>query len=344
MIVFYIVFALVIIKSLSYKRKGYNFHYIHKNECDAIKGIFILLVFLSHVTPYLKHAGFAGDYWLDTSFMALSSKIGQWVVALFLFYSGFGVMHSLKNNGKMYLNRYPQKRILTTLLNFDVAVLAFLLLDIVLGIDVISSNILGAFIGWNSVGNSNWYIFVVLICYACFYGAFRIGNNHRIGGVFLLLILFVVMILLSCIKEYRWYNTILCFPAGVWFSIKQDLVEKYMQINYWKLLIISFLAFGVFCYLDLPRFCGLTYNLGCVSFSVMIVLLTMKFSVNSSVLRWCGINLFPIYIYQRIPMIAISHIAGESWLVHYPFFYILICLFVTILIAYYYRYWKVILA
>ena len=55
-----------------------------------------------------------------------------------------------------------------------------------------------------------------------------------------------------------------------------------------------------------------------------------------------GKNLFPIYIYQRLMMIAIYEILdGKFFLASYPILFILICFLSVILIAWMYPKWQV---
>ena len=127
---------------------------------NAIKDIFILLVFISHATPYITESGYDYSGIGDFLFLFINKNVGQWVVAMFLFYSGYGVMESINKKGREYLASFPRKRILCVLANFDVAVLAFFLTNICLGKYFTPQEYLLSFIGWTSVGNSNWYIFV----------------------------------------------------------------------------------------------------------------------------------------------------------------------------------------
>ena len=94
------------------------------------------------------------------------------------FYSGYGVMESLKVKGNNYLNDFAKKRLGTTLLNFDVAVCCFFLLNYMIGKTLTIEDVLLSLIGWSSVGNSNWYIFVILLCYLAFYISFGISKER----------------------------------------------------------------------------------------------------------------------------------------------------------------------
>lgn len=67
----------------------------------------------------------------------------------------------------------------------------------------------------------------------------------------------------------------------------------------------------------------------------------MKVKINNKALIWCGNNLFPLYIYQRIPMIVLSTIGGGGWISTYPVLYTVACLIITLTITYLYKYWAV---
>ncbi|MBR4379771.1 MAG: acyltransferase family protein [Bacteroidaceae bacterium] len=340
MIAFYIFLSLLILVGASYKKSGFYADYIGKEQCNAFKGIFILLIFYSHITRYMLNNGFVSGTLLDNWFITLSTHIGQWVVAVFLFYSGFGVMESLKKKDGDYLHSFPRKRLLTTLLNFDVAVCAFILLSFVIGNQLSVGRVFLSLIGWESVGNSNWYIFVILVCYIAFYFSYRLKIN-RWG---LLCLLLVIMLILSQVKEYRWYNTILCFPAGVFYSWNIKWIEERIYKRYHVILVASIILFLILYFhraFGIPRLYGLTYNLACIFFVITIVLMSMKVRLRNPLLLWFGVSLFPLYIYQRLPMIGLRHVGGAELICAYPFLYVLACLLITMLICYLYKYWKI---
>lgn len=165
-------------------------NYMEKEQCNGIKGIFIVLVFIRHVLQYITKAEADLCTLWDAPCLLVDHLLGQLIVALFLFYSGFGVMESFKQKGSSYVSSMPRKRIIGTLLNFDVAVLCFVLVDLCLGVEITWKQTILSFVAWDSVGNSNWYIFTILLCYTLSYGIFRLGlfneSGHRhvwvIGG------------------------------------------------------------------------------------------------------------------------------------------------------------------
>ena len=126
MIVFYLLFFILIFSSLKFCKIGYRNDYLSFDTTNAIKGIFILLVFIKHATPYNTSSGYIYDGIGDNYFQIIDRYVGQWIVAMFLFYSGYGIMESIKKKGENYISSIPSKRLLTVLLNFDVAVLIYI--------------------------------------------------------------------------------------------------------------------------------------------------------------------------------------------------------------------------
>ena len=340
MISFYLLLGIIILFSLRPTTKGFNLDYLSKPTTNAVKGIFILLVFTSHVVPYIVGAGYVYDGIMGELFWWWHSWIGQWIVAMFLFYSGYGIMESIKKKGEDYVALIPRKRILTVLLNFDIAVLVYVILAWLLANEMSIGKILLSFVGWESVGNSNWYIFVIILAYLITYVSFVCFKNKRISTYTVCSLLFLAMLVLSVFKGNWWYDTILCFGAGLLYSQHKVVAESFARKHYVLSLTIVLIACVLFY--NVPYWIrGLRYNMFCIAFCLLNVLLTMKFRINSNLLIWLGENLFPLYIYQRFPMILLSSVAGGYFVLQYPVSYAVICFAITILITFLYKYWAI---
>lgn len=305
--------------------------YLGREQCDSVKGIFILTVFFAHFMQYVRMAG--GH--------AIDIRLGQMIVTLFLFYSGYGVMESIKKKGDEYVKSMPKRRILTTLLNFDVAVLAFILLDLLLGRSITIKQSFLSFVCWDSVGNSNWYIFAIIVCYltafiACYKSQFR-----RWGGVISFVILSFVMLALALVKDSWWYDTILCFPAGMIYSQYKSRIEVLCSRFWWPVM----LSLGLATYILLRRWSPIVYGFGwnakAIIFAFTVVLITMRIPVRHKAIGWCGRNLFPLYIYQRIPMLALFTLDPQGFATWRMPIYFFICFIITLAIAKLYPKWQV---
>lgn len=161
-------------------KNGYYEDYLSKDKTSSVKGIFILLIVFTHSLPYIERSGYQFLSIDDKVFMSSLYHLGQLVVVMFLFYSGYGVSESLKGGGS-YVKSMPYRRILTTLINFDIAVVVFIIISLLLGISITFKHALLALTGWENVGivigiSSLYYYVIWLVIFHSFY-LLRIKNE-----------------------------------------------------------------------------------------------------------------------------------------------------------------------
>ena len=320
--------------------KEYNIDYLAVDRCNAVKGFFLLLVFFSHINQYIIGSGYNPTFWGDMAYFRFTSSIGQLMVVMFLFFSGYGIMESFKKKGGEYVSTMPKKRILTTLLNFDVAVLFFILLNLLLGKIMSLRQILLSILAWDSVGNSNWYIFCILVLFL--YSLFFRSKSvyiYALSPIFILSIITIVV--LSYLKAPYWYNTMLCFPFGMLYSVIRKEIDSFAQNHYYKSVAAFIILFLVFRYIPISMK-GLIYNMESIAFAMIIVFVMMKVESDNKWLRWMGQNLFPLYIYQRLSMMAIYEApGGKDFIGSFQILYIVICFICTLLITSQYHRWQI---
>ncbi len=346
MILLYIAIVLLSVIGIGWRREGDSGQCLSIQQCNAIKGISILLVFISHACDYVTICGYSYDLIGDNLFLAINRGIGQFCVVMFLFYSGYGTELSILNKGDDYVKRIPRRRCLTTLLNFDVAVIVFLVIRLLLGKDVVLSQFFISLTAWDSIGNSNWYIFVIIACYFISFVAATITSNHRKSFVVMLALTLTLIGVLYFFKtkEMWWYDTILAYPAGAFVALNKDRFMKSVTKNYKSALLGTMVLLGAVVSLAIfvlnGRFHAMTYNLASVLFAFLVLMITMRIKVQNAVLIWLGTNLFPLYIYQRAPMMVMAN-SCPSFVASYPLGFCVVSLAITILIALAYRYVKI---
>ena len=160
-------------------RTSYSTDFFSVDQTNVIKGIAIFFVFFNHlINGYLLHAVDSLTLPLDGLFVFVDEQLTQLMVGLFLFMSGYGVSESLKRKGWKYIQSIPKKRIANTIINFDIAVLTYLVVAILIGARYDIKQIALSFFAWESIGNSNWYIFAILYCYIITYISFNILKNR----------------------------------------------------------------------------------------------------------------------------------------------------------------------
>ena len=174
--------------------------YLSIDKTNSVKGIFVLLIFFSHCSAYLN----LSDHILNKLYDWFNyGYLGQGIVAVFLFYSGYAMMLSGIEKGRSYVKSIPAKRVLKVLLHFDIAVCIFSIVQILLGKDITIGRFLLSLVGWSSVGNSNWYIFAILIFYLITYFAFLIGRDNKHIVLLTVFILTAVFVALMSIAKDR---------------------------------------------------------------------------------------------------------------------------------------------
>lgn len=311
----------------------FNEDFLKREMTTCINGIFILLVFMSHFNQYVRYS-VPFDLW----YARMIGKVGQLMVTTFLFYSGYGIMESIKQKGKNYILRIPKKRIFGTLYKFIIAVNIF---AIMAHYNFPLKRLLLSFIGWSSIGNSNWYIFVILMLYLFVYINFSVfGNDYRKGcvGVLVCTLLYIVIITKYTKVIHCWYDTALCFPVGMFVSLHKEKLIHFFQKRY---KAISFLVGGIVLYLCLKNFfvhyhivskkgIWIFQNMFYIFAVLLIVYITTNVYIKNEILFWFGNNLFSFYILQRLPMIYLK----KAGLANDVYLYFLYSFIISIVLTY----------
>ena len=251
--------------------------------------------------------------------------IGQLMVTVFFFYSGYGIMEAFARKPD-YLKGFFKNRILKTLVHFDLAVLLYLALDYILpGSHYPLDRTLLAFTGWTSIGNSNWFVFCTLALYLLTLLAFAVFRKNRGLAVATVCVLTAgLIVFLALVKEdYYWYNTLVCYPLGMLWSLGRGGVEKTFakKLGRWwaalAALVVSVAGLAVLMLTLMNNkalvptvndlgFQSLYMLLSC-AFCLLVAVSQMRLRTQNAALNFLGVNAFSIYILQRLPMLVLKH-------------------------------------
>lgn len=318
--------------------------YMKKERTAMINGIFIWLVFICHMNGYGLNLSLP-----DQLTFKPVNKLGQCVVTSFFFFSGYGIMLSLKMKGKVYAKKLLTRRFPLVLLHFAIAVLCFYGVNLLLGKEYPTSRVLLALTSWESIGNSNWFITVTLLSYLII-GTAALIIPERASKFVILLTAIVLLALIPVLKHKGswWVDTCLCIPAGMAFCLIRPRLDQWLQT--WKLPLWIPAAFtcmtGLLIYrgmivkiitlfeIHIPELNILCANIGSILF---IIGLTYCFACvsfknkPSPFMVWSGgPALFYLYIFQRIPMLIGAH---HGWTREHTFLYQAGCFIATMAIA-----------
>ena len=348
MFIFFGLFVMLCLYKVQLKApdgQKYMTDYMSVEKTMSIKGIFILIVFFSHFNSYVTF-----ESGIETYYVKIFQYIGQAMVTLFLFYSGYGVMESIKKKKMAYVHKIPVTRILGTYFRFDIAVLIFIIVQTILGKTFPVSQYLLSFTGWDAVGNSNWYIFAVVVAYFITFVAFEICRDK--GNFYPAAILvtfgclaYIFILYFFDLKEGHWFDTIILYACGVWYSLLKDKIDRIVNKNL-AVYIVFFVATAVgTIYFLLKRGASFAHTeLYMMFFTAFVVIMSMRISFHNKILMWCGKNLFGLYIMQRIPMIIFKAVGVADFNVY---LYFVLCVIVTVPVAWAFekytgKLWKII--
>ena len=250
--------------------------YMDINTTNSIKGIFVWLIIFHHKTEYINHKKYL--------YLNITRNLGQKIVSMFLFYSGYGIYESLKKKGKVYIITLPIKAFIL-FVKFQIILLFFLLTNIFIFKHKISIKLyLLSVIFKSSLGNSNWFAFTIIILYIYTYISFIFIKNIDFIGIIILNILcfFHVLIIYEYYYPSKIYavDTVFCFSTGFFYSIMKNYLDKVIQKN------------------DIYFFLVVSANI----FSLIIVLISMKIKFKNELLEFLSSHSYSIYLLQRLVM------------------------------------------
>ena len=335
MTIFIVLLIVILFRDIKvFGNDEFNSQYIGKTDTAAIKGAFVVLVFLGHISTYIN---LGAEF--DKPYVELKSHLSQMVVSMFFFYSGFGMMTSIMDKGFDYVKRIPIKRLLIVFLNFVIAICLYLVVDWFLGETFPVSYVMKSFIGLTSVGNSNWYMFTIFIIYIMMFVAyFATAKFKNKLSLIIMTALFTAMVVFLVLFEIRkgfdtwWYNTVFLVPFGCWFALFKDTIERLLFKR--NALYFLYGTIVLICYFLSYRYRweGIeVYTLWAMCFTMAVVLITMKVRFGSKGLHWLGDNLFGMYILQRIPMFIFKRVGFAEF---DKYLYVVLCFVFTISITY----------
>ena len=318
----------LILFKIKITKKDEFFDSLNKSQTTSINGIFVVLILFSHIRQYISLNHY--DYALYSAPVIFT----QLIVVSFFFYSGYGLMESIKKKGRPYVYSIATHRFPKVLFDMVIAVCLFLIMQACFGVYFKIDKILLSFIGWETVGNSNWFIFVTLCFYVILFVSFLLlQKKSNILAVALTTILTIGYIVLMFVldRDHYTFNTMLCLPAGMIFSLCKDKLFSYLKthpivhIVSFCVLVAVFVVLYKFCFYD-----PFMFNIMGIVFMLTIILATTKVSIQNPLLNFLGKYTFWIYILQRIPMIIFMRIGLASF---NSYLYLLVCVLCTILLS-----------
>lgn len=317
--------------SLRYRPSGPNSEDLNRQTTTPINGLFLLLVIFSHFMTYIplpSHLAKLTEIWMLVK--------GQLIVTTFLFFSGYGIYIQIQRKGRPYLRSFPQHRLLFLWLKFAIAVTLYLGIAISTKSNLPLPRILLSYLGLATIGNSAWYIFIILFLYLLTYVAWQFSANNRQAITFILVGSGSYMLIAGWLLPEYYANTVFCYAAGMLYAHYKPQVEQIICQTCPRYLAAGLGTAVIFVasYLTCAQTNGLirliSYQIAGIAFALCFVWLTMRFKITNPVLAYIGgPGMFAIYILQRIPMMLLR----PTVVANFPVIYFTSVLAITLVIG-----------
>lgn len=329
MLVFVLILSFLICSGLTVSEKNeFYSDYCSPKNTGTINAIFSILIFLSHAVTYIELDGV-----LDLPYFDFRTFHGQLVVVTYLFFSGFGIMESIKKKGMPYVKAMRVNRFFKLWYHFAIVILLFTVVSVGIAGDHFSfSHWLLSFTGFKSIGNSNWYMFVTFVLYIIVIVSFLIFKKSDKLALVCVGVLCVGFVFLekNAGLGTAFYNTALCFPLGMFFSVFKPYIDRIFMKNDIVWFIGFFASVVLFVYFSQNRNQRFLYYVLFTFFALaVIVLFMMKVNIRNSVLDWFSQHIFSFFILQRIPMILLREFGYNQ----NGYFFIIVSFFGTVFLS-----------
>lgn len=210
--------SLLFIGCKLFKKGEWNEEFLSLEQTKMIKGFCTVGIVLHHCSQRTAAAWLPSIYIIHG--LDFFVDIGYLFVAVYLFFSGYGLYKSYKNKDN-YFKHYFLKRFVPLLLALFFSELIYYLYHHVLS-------------------TYTWYVYAILICYALFYIGFKFIKNEHVS---LLIVLFgIILYSIYCANHELggwWYNTIGLFYIGLVFGKYETSIVEIFKKGYVPLLLFS---------------------------------------------------------------------------------------------------------
>lgn len=123
----------------------------------------------------------------------------------------------------------------------------------------------------------------------------------------------VLIFTLYFFKQSWWYDTLLCYPLGMWYAYYKEKIDGLLKKKFNMIFIVISILFVTLFKLRNNNF--IIYEIMSCVFCILYTFATYKYKISNSVLNFLGKYSFEIYIIQRLPYMIINKYIQNYYLI-----------------------------
>lgn len=309
------------------KKNEWQENALSLDNSRAIQGFAAVAIIIHHLTQEIAP---------NAGILNIFSEFGVLFVAIFFFFSGYGLYTSLKTK-KDYLKDFLKKRLTAVLIPLYVCILIFMLSACMQGHSYSLPEFLATISGWLLINSHMWYIIEITILYIAFYIIYSLISNRKVATT--VMALFVLLLTISSLllghgqdlsSKYWfmgewWYNTTFAFVLGIVVSQNKTKLESFAK-KYYKFLLPLFIALTIGFYFltnyalnnfsywnEYPGHPGYTEKFICLSvqlpwvlfFVTSLILIMLKVRFYNKPLKFLGSISLELYLIHNLFLLGL---------------------------------------
>lgn len=260
--------------------------YLSYEKTTTIKGICAIFVFLHH---FANEAIYTGPLFF------VFKPIGAYMVALFFFYSGYGLMYSKKNKPN-YMNNFLKQRFCSILIPYLIVVIIYSVVKYFYA-DISILDIFTSYFKRWPIADNSWFIVSILMLYFLFWLSFGVIKNWIPFAVVFTILFF------WAIFDYNfiyWSYPIITFPLGMLWANYKTKIDDFIFKHYGVSLIITTLLTAIFFvgekFVEIRLVSIMLSVMSMVFFTLLCMLVLMKLTLKNALLDFVSSYSFEIYM------------------------------------------------
>lgn len=251
---------------------------------------------------------------LGTMFAAF----GYLAVSVFFFLSGFGLLSGHLEKEE-YIQRFPQKRILSYYMTCCGAIILYILHDLLFLGSLNMKQVVFSFLIGQTIVHNGWFLQTLLVLYLIFYISFRYTKNG-IAWTSVGVVIYCIICALLGLATF-WYEAVPCFSVGLICAKHKERILDFLK-NRRKAMITGVVILGSFLLTLLlgnknifPEIIRVPIKMcSGICFTLLTIWVLSFVNIVNTVTTFLGKHSLEIYIVQGIFLTHYRPLMHNDWL------------------------------
>jgi len=290
------IFLLIIffIAFVSIKNQDLDTQQLSIKTTSNLQVIAVIFVILHHLSQVLQN--------YSDSF--LSSRLivaGRFSVGIFFFVSGYGLIKQYKKKGRVYLDTFLKRKVLSIFIPFLLAGIVYFIFRNLIG-KLSLGDAFYSLINGSPVVSNGWFVIMIIFLYFAFFVSAFIARKNDLLLTILLVTSTILVLVIAKYMHYGewWTNAIFCFPLGVVWSINEKLILDFLFNKYKVSVMVLVVLFSGFFYLDEVFYHPVIRAFSVLFFVSIVILLSYRVTFQNPIFSYVKVISFELYLYQGL--------------------------------------------